>query len=54
VEGVPAGASIVCLGEQTAIEARHLGLEVAAVAKVASIDALLAALTECLAPQPLR
>jgi uroporphyrinogen-III synthase len=54
VEGVPAGASIVCLGEQTAIEARHFGLAVTAVARVASIDALLDALTECLAPQPLR
>jgi uroporphyrinogen-III synthase len=54
VDGVPAGASIVCLGEQTAMEARRLGLAVAAVARVASIDALLDALTECLTPQPLR
>jgi len=54
VEGAPSGVSIVCLGEPTAIEARRLGLAVAAVARVASIDALLDALTECLASQPLR
>jgi uroporphyrinogen-III synthase len=54
VGGMPTGASIVCLGEPTAMEARRLGLEVAAVARVASIDALIDALTECLAPQPLR
>jgi uroporphyrinogen-III synthase len=54
VGGIPASASIVCLGEPTATEARRLGLAVAAVARVASIDALLDALTECLAPQPLR
>jgi uroporphyrinogen-III synthase len=54
VEGIPAGVSVVCLGEQTANEARRSGLAVAAVARVASIDALVDALTECLAPQPLR
>jgi uroporphyrinogen-III synthase len=54
VEGIPAGASVVCLGQQTAIEARRQGLAVAAVARVASIDALVDALTECLARQPLR
>jgi uroporphyrinogen-III synthase len=54
LDGVPADASIVCLGEQTAIEARRAGLAVRAVARIASVDGLVEALTECLAPQPLR
>jgi uroporphyrinogen-III synthase len=54
VHGVPARVPIVCLGEQTAAEARRVGLTVAAVARIASIDGLVDALTECLAPQPLR
>lgn len=52
--GVPTDTPIVCLGEQTALEARHAGLAVAAVARIASIDGLVDALIECLAPQPLR
>jgi uroporphyrinogen-III synthase len=54
LDGVPAGMPIVCLGEQTAAEARGAGLVVAAVARIASIDGLVDALSECLAPQPLR
>lgn len=54
VDGVPASTPIVCLGERTAAEARHAGLAVAAVARTASIDSLVDALSECLAPQPLR
>lgn len=54
VEGVPAHALIICLGEQTATEARLAGLAVAAVARIASVDGLVEALSECLAPHPLR
>jgi uroporphyrinogen-III synthase len=52
--GVPAGVVIVCIGNQTAAEARAAGLTVAAIAAEASVDGLVRALTECLAPQPLR
>jgi uroporphyrinogen-III synthase len=52
--GVPARTPIVCLGEQTASEARRAGLAVAAVARIASIEGLVDAVSECLAPQPLR
>jgi uroporphyrinogen-III synthase len=52
--GVPPDIQIVCIGEQTAAEARAAGLIVAAVAREASVDGLMAALTECLTPQPLR
>lgn len=52
--GVPSGIQIVCIGEQTAAEARAAGLTVAAIAREASVDGLMAALTERLTPQPLR
>jgi uroporphyrinogen-III synthase len=52
--GVPAGVVIVCIGNQTAAEARAAGLTVAAIAAEASVGGLVRALTECLAPQPLR
>ncbi len=52
--GVPAGIQIVCIGEQTAAAARAAGLTVDAIAREASVDGLMAALTECLTPQPLR
>lgn len=52
--GLPAGAPIVCIGEQTAAEARAAGLTVHAVAQVASVEGLVSALTECLTPQRLR
>jgi uroporphyrinogen-III synthase len=54
VGGLPAGAVIVCIGEQTAAEARAAGLTVQAVAEVASVEGLVNALTECLTPQRLR
>ena len=53
-QGVPPSVSIVCIGEQTAAEARGAGLAVRAVAGEASVLGLVAALTECLTPQPLR
>jgi uroporphyrinogen-III synthase len=53
-DGVPSGIQIVCIGEQTAAEARAAGLTVAAIAREPSVDGLMAALTECLTPQPLR
>jgi uroporphyrinogen-III synthase len=52
--GLPAGVKIVCIGEQTASEARAAGLRVDAVAAKASLDGLVDALAGCLAPQPLR
>jgi uroporphyrinogen-III synthase len=52
--GLPAGALIVCIGEQTAAEARAAGLTVHAVAQVASVEGLVSAMTECLTPQRLR
>jgi uroporphyrinogen III methyltransferase/synthase len=52
--GVPAEVRIVCIGEQTAAEARAAGLTVAAVSRETSVDGLVSALTECLTPQPLR
>jgi uroporphyrinogen-III synthase len=52
--GLPAGVAIVCIGAQTANEARSAGLDVRAIAKVASVEGLVAALTESLTPQPLR
>lgn len=51
---VPEGVVIVCIGEQTAAEARAAGLTVAAIAGEASAEGLVRALTECLAPQRLR
>lgn len=53
-EGLPAAVVIVCIGEQTAAEARAAGLTVHAVADGASVEGLVSALTECLAPQRLR
>ncbi|HEV3273235.1 MAG TPA: uroporphyrinogen-III synthase [Candidatus Dormibacteraeota bacterium] len=53
-DGLPAGVMIVCIGEQTADIARSAGLTVDAVARTPSIESLVAALTECLTPQPLR
>jgi uroporphyrinogen-III synthase len=53
-EGVPSSIPIVCIGEQTAAEARAAGLTVQAIAREASVHGLVAALTECLTPQPLR
>ena len=53
-DGLPAGVVIVCIGDQTAAEARAAGLTVHAVADVASVEGLVSALTECLAPQRLR
>jgi uroporphyrinogen-III synthase len=53
-DGVPASAVIVCIGEQTAAEARAVGLAVRAVAREASVEGLVSALTECLSPQRLR
>ncbi len=54
VGGLPAEVRIVCIGEQTAGDARAAGLTVAAVARETSVDGLVRALTECLTPQPLR
>jgi uroporphyrinogen-III synthase len=51
---VPEGVLIVCIGEQTAADARAAGLTVAAIAAEASAQGLVRALIECLAPQPLR
>jgi uroporphyrinogen-III synthase len=53
-DGVPSGIQIVCIGEQTAAAARAAGLTVGAIAREASVEGLMAALTECLTPQPLR
>ena len=53
-EAVPSGVPIVCIGEQTAAEARAAGLAVQVIAREASVNGLVAALTECLTPQPLR
>jgi uroporphyrinogen-III synthase len=52
--GLPRGVAIVCIGGQTADEARRAGLGVSAIAGVASVDGLVAALSKCLASQPLR
>jgi len=52
--GVPPEVVIVCIGEQTAAEARASGLRVHAVAGDTSVEGLVRALTECLAPQRLR
>jgi uroporphyrinogen-III synthase len=49
-----AGVAIVCIGEQTASDARAAGLRVDAVATEASADGVVAALRGHLAPQPLR
>jgi len=51
---LPAGIVIMCIGEQTAAEARTAGLAVHAVAGEASVEGLVGALTERLTPQPLR
>ena len=53
-EGLPPGVVIVCIGEQTAAEARASGLAVYAVAGDASAEGLVSALTGCLTPQRLR
>jgi uroporphyrinogen-III synthase len=53
-DGLPPGVVIVCIGEQTAAEARASGLGVHGVAEVASVEGLVGALTECLTPQRLR
>jgi len=53
-DGVPSGIQIVCIGEQTAAAARAARLTVDAIAREASVEGLMAALTECLTPQPLR
>jgi uroporphyrinogen-III synthase len=53
-DGLPAGVVIVCIGEQTAEVARNAGLSVHAIARTPSIESLVAALTECFTPQPLR
>jgi uroporphyrinogen-III synthase len=53
-EAVPPGAVIVCIGDQTAAAARTAGLDVRAVADVASVDGVVNALIECLTPEPLR
>jgi len=52
--GLPPGAVIVCIGEQTADAARRAGLAVRGVAGAPSAEGLIAALIECLTPQPLR
>jgi uroporphyrinogen-III synthase len=51
---LPPGILVVCIGEQTASEARAAGLTVGTVATEASADGLVSALTGHLAPQPLR
>lgn len=51
---LPVNVAVVCIGEQTATEARLAGLTVQAVAAVPSVEGLVGALTECLTPQPLR
>jgi uroporphyrinogen-III synthase len=51
---LPAGVIVVCIGEQTAGEARAAGLAVHAIAVEPSVEGLVCALTECLSPQPLR
>lgn len=51
---LPAGISIVCIGDQTASEARATGLPVHNVATVASAQGLAEAVRECLTAQPLR
>ena len=52
--GALRASAIVCIGEQTAAAARAAGLTVDAIAREASVEGLMAALTECLTPQPLR
>lgn len=51
---LPAGISIVCIGDQTASEARAAGLPVHAVAVEASAEGLVQAVRECLTAEPLR
>ncbi|HEY8672887.1 MAG TPA: uroporphyrinogen-III synthase [Candidatus Dormibacteraeota bacterium] len=51
---LPADISIVCIGDQTASEARAIGLSVHAVATVASAEGLAEAVRECLTAQQLR
>jgi uroporphyrinogen-III synthase len=53
-EHLPSGAVIVCIGEQTASEARVSGFSVGAVATEASAEGLVAAVTGQFTPQPLR
>jgi uroporphyrinogen-III synthase len=51
---LPPGIAVVCIGHQTASEARAVGLPVTAVATVPSADGLARALLECLSTEPLR
>jgi uroporphyrinogen-III synthase len=51
---LPAGISIVCIGDQTASEARATGLPVHSVATAASAQGLAEAVRQCLTAQPLR
>lgn len=51
---LPTSISIVCIGDQTASEARAGGLPVHAVAAEASAEGLVQAVRECLAAEPLR
>jgi uroporphyrinogen-III synthase len=51
---LPAAVSIICIGDQTASEARANGLPVHAVAAVASAEGLTEAVRQCLTAQPLR
>jgi uroporphyrinogen-III synthase len=51
---IPAGISIVCIGDQTASEARAAGLPVHGIAAEASAEGLALAVQECLTAEPLR
>jgi uroporphyrinogen-III synthase len=51
---LPEGISIVCIGDQTASEARAAGLPVHAIAAEASAEGLVQAVRECLTAEPLR
>jgi uroporphyrinogen-III synthase len=51
---LPPCIAVVCIGEQTASEARAAGLPVTAVATAPSADGLVRALQECLSAEPLR
>jgi uroporphyrinogen-III synthase len=51
---LPAGISIVCIGERTASEARDAGLPVHGIAAEASAEGLVQAVQECLTAERLR
>jgi uroporphyrinogen-III synthase len=51
---LPAGISIVCIGDETAAEARAGGLPVHGIAAEASAEGLAQAVRECLTAEPLR